>query len=606
MKRCSGPSLSIGAALAIAQGCAQQPTQPPVPGAWRVEGPRELPVSLERDGESTRVKLPPDGRGLQLCHPFDMAGRVRARLELDWSLSSQADPGAVVHLLARYHTEGGEPVRGPGGEQRLLTLRGVQTHTQAQRQTQALLTSPRDAQGGSLCMRVRGHRQAELSLAPPSLEPLEPLEAGEGPPPPNLLIVVVDALRADALGPYGAGPTASPTLDRFAHQARAWDDVWTQYTWTGPSFVSYISSRWARSHGWTASWADRSAVKPRPGAEVPTLPAVLREAGYLTVGLNANGYLDWLDASQLGFDQWSYEGDTPALKAALRELSHWSTDGRPNLLYLHLMATHHPLCPSASSQQSLGLRIDPGIYQGGDNKCPQGGLTQQASDYDQLDEAQHLALYRQAYQAAVLDADRAFGRLLEGLDEHGLRDHTIVVFTSDHGELLGEHGHNGHGPWVWEPLTRVPLLIGGPGVSPGRERERVARLIDLAPTLLDLVGLSARRPAAWQGRSLFSPPEGAPLAVSEREGLVAYTLDGRHKRIDHAATGVPVGLFDLVSDPGELQGSRDEQAPGFEQLHARSRAWMDDTPRAQPAAGQPDEALGEVLEALGYVEPTAP
>jgi arylsulfatase A-like enzyme len=509
---------------------------------------------------------------------------------------------AAVHVLARYLAEGGEPLHGPGGEQRIQTLRGGAASA-APQLSRALLTSPRDAESGAMCLRLRGHPGATLELAQPRLERIEPLE---GPQPPNLLVVVVDALRADAIGPYGAGPEASPALDRFAHQARAWDNTWTQYTWTGPSFVSYMSSRWARSHGWTASWADRGAVKPRPGAEIPTLPTVLRDAGYLTVGLNANGYLDWLDASQLGFDQWSYEGDTPALKAALRELSHWSSDGRPNLLYLHLMATHHPLCPSGSSQESLGLHIDPALYKGRDNKCPRGGLTQIASDYPQLSEEQHLALYREAYRGATLDADRAFGRLLEGLDEHGLRDNTVVVFTSDHGELLGEHGRNGHGPWVWEPLTRVPLLMAGPGIEPGREQQRVARLIDLAPTLLELVGLSDRQPEAWQGQSLLAPPEGTPLAVSEREELVAYTLDGRRKRIDHAATGVPVGLYDLAEDPRELRGLKDGEAPGFEELHERSRAWAAETPRADSPEGQGDERLGEVLEALGYVEPSQP
>ncbi len=590
--------LVLTAAVACTGGPAGDQAGP-APG-WRVDGPPGAQPALTVQDGWTTLDTPAQGHPIRVCHPLAMGGQVRARLDWPWSVVSKAGDAPVTTILATYQAADGGALRGPGGQQRLLTLRG-EGAANAEQRTRALLSSPAEASAAELCLQARGLAGATLRLGEPALSSIEP--AGQ-PTWPNLVVVVVDALRADAIGTYGAAPSPTPAIDAFAQGALVLEHAWTQYTWTGPSFVSYISSRWARSHGWVSSWADRGALRPRPGAESPTLPAVLRDAGYLCVGLNANGYLDWLDASELGFDQWSFEGDAPAVDAALRELALWPHDGRPNLLYLHLMATHHPLCPSDASQRAAGVSIDPALYGARDNKCPGGGLGQDAQDYlDQgLTEAEHLAIYQRAYAAAVRDADRHFGRVLEALQQHGLTDSTVVVFMSDHGELLGEHGHNGHGPWVWEPLARVPLLISGPGITAGRRREGVARLIDLAPTLLDSAGLLDRQPEAWQGRSLLRPHDDPALAVTERQAWVAFTVDGQHKRIADADSGELRGLYDLMADPGELRPVEPRAGDTFSDLDDVSHAWLDQTPVARPQGEQADGRLEEVLRGLGYVE----
>ena len=591
--------LSLAAFAVLAACGAEPPAVAPAPTtSWQVVAPPgEQPLLELREGWAV-LRTPTQARPTQVCHPIPMAGHGRARLDWTWRVSSHAPETAVVQVTVAYQSAEGGPLRGPGGQQRLLTLRG-ESAANTDRHTQSLLSSPPGAQGAELCLQARGLAQAEIRLGTPRATALEPSESSDL---PNLLVVVVDALRADALGVYGAEPSPTPVLDGFAERALVFDPAWTQYTWTGPSFISYMSSRWARSHGWVSSWADRRAVRPRPGAALPTLPGVLKDAGYLCVGLNANGYLDWLDASQLGFDQWSFEGDGPAVDAALRELSHWPDDARPNFLYLHLMATHHPLCPSPGSQQAAGLAIDPALYGPRDNKCPEGGLGQIAQDYADrgLSEQEHLALYQQAYAAAVRDADRHLGRVLGALDDQGLADSTIVVFASDHGELLGEHGHNGHGPYVWEPLARVPLLMAGPGIPAGRSDSGVARLIDLAPTLLDAAGIDERTPPSWQGRSLLRPAESPPLAVTERQEWVAFTTDGHHKHIVDTREQAPGDWYDLRADPGELQplGMSDTFGP----LDDVSREWLEQAPVASPDGEDADGQLEEVLRGLGYVD----
>ncbi len=596
------PHVPLLGLLAALSACGQgaQPLPAASPSGWTVDGPPDQRPEAQQQGEWTVLSLPEQGQASQVCHPLSMQALSRARLDWRWSVASQAPDSSVAQLVVSYLQADGGPLRGPGGQQRLLTLRGQQAASTEQR-TRALLSSPAQAEGARLCLQLRGQPGAQLRLGQPSLVPLEPMGAPE---PPNLLVVVVDALRADALGAYGAALGSSPEVDRFSERSLLVEHAWTQYTWTGPSFISYMSSRWARSHGWVSSWADRSAIKPRPGSDLPTLPGVLRDAGYVTVGLNANGYLDWLDASQLGFDQWSYEGDIPAIQAAQRELAYWPHDGRPNFLYVHLMATHHPLCPSQDAQRTAGVSIDPTLYRRPDNKCPRGGLTQVAADYaaDGLGPQQHLATYRDAYRAAVLDADRHFGRLLQTLDEQDLLSNTVVVFASDHGELLGEHGQNGHGPWVWEPLAHVPLLLAGPGIPHSRQQQGVARLIDLAPTLLDAMGLADRQPPSWQGRSLLRDVPSPPLAVVERETWVATTLDGRHKRIATLDGSDPAQRYDLMADPGELVPTPADTSTGADVLESVSQAWLEQTPVAAPQGEQAGPELEEALRELGYVE----
>ncbi len=564
---------------------------------WKLQGSPEDRASLDLSSGSADLTLRQEGKA-RACQRFGVP--PQSRLQLTWTASAtglnDTDRRSVATIHLTFLGREGQPLEGPGGRVRLLTVRGDEEPTDHR----AMVSTPAKVHTALFCVEIAGTPGATVSASAPEHSPIERPSPGGL---PNVLVVVVDALRADALGLYGGPPEASTHIDQASAKALVYEHAWTQYTWTGPSFVSYLTSRFARSHGWTDSWAAEGATRPRPGATFPTLPDVLRDLGYVTVGLNANGYLDWLDATDLGFDQWSYEGDEAALQAAKRDLELWSRDDLPNFLYLHLMATHHPLCPSQRAQNAVGVTVPADLYRGRDNKCPQGGIKQSHAEYADagIGPEQHLAIYRDAYRAAVWDADHRLGKLLMALDHTGEAHQTVVVFTSDHGELLGEHGRNGHGPWVWEPLTQVPLLIWGPGIEPTRRTDTVARLVDLAPTILEAIGQPDRTPAEWQGRSLLHAAT-PTLAVAERGGLLAATLDGHWKLL-----GQPGHLqaFDLVEDPGE---ERAMAASGQTALLDATRAWVETTPVVVPDKGEaganPDERreLREVLEALGYVE----
>jgi arylsulfatase A-like enzyme len=204
----------------------------------------------------------------------------------------------------------------------------------------------------------------------------------------------------------------------------------------------------------------------------------------------------------------------------------------------------------------------------------------------------------------VRDADTAVGRILDALDASGEADRTVVVLTADHGEQLLEHGELGHASYLWEEVTRIPLLIRGPGVPAGPDENRPGRLLDLAPTLVHLAGLTI--PSAWQGTSLLEPLGDVPVVV-ERDQRVAF-LQGRLKIVEERMTGAVLEAWDLSADPQERAPLHAPLPEVFGPLEAAADAWRAVTPASAHTA--PVVALDEAeakrtmknLKVLGYVE----
>jgi arylsulfatase A-like enzyme len=169
------------------------------------------------------------------------------------------------------------------------------------------------------------------------------------------------------------------------------------------------------------------------------------------------------------------------------------------------------------------------------------------------------------YHNALHSADEALGQLLDGLRQRGLDRNTLVVILGDHGEAFGEHpGNIGHTLAVYEENVRVPLLFSAPGLSTSPVRVgRVASLVDVAPTVLDLLGIPA--PSGWQGQSLLDrAPRVALFCTDYSLGLLGLR-DGRWKLIHELESGRST-LYDLQDDPGEandVSGSHPERAEAY-------------------------------------------
>ena len=421
----------------------------------------------------------------------------------------------------------------------------------------------------------------------------QPVVEGETPDRLNVLAIVVDTLRADALGVYGQPLPVSPNIDALAQDAVRFSHAWTQYTWTLPSFASYMTSRYARNHGWThhAGAIDTYTVFED---EVPTLPEILAENGYSSYGMCSNFYLRGDLGFGRGFHEWRLRQQNLVLEDVLAAIGDWPADGRPNFLYVHLMAPHVPLRPTTDSLEALGVAITSPLEQGLNYKDVTEGGENAMEDF------------RMAYLAGVRDDDQRIGQILAALEATGEADRTIIVLFSDHGELIGEHELLGHGASVHEELARIPLIVSVPGEIPGVVDDRIVSAIDIAPTLLHATGLSQAVPNSWQGRNLFSEEERG-YAVVERDAEVAVTRDGEWKLVHERSGEEVLALYDIVGsgEDQDLSTAEPERVREYVELLS---AWQDLIPESEATGrafviGEEDQIqFLEQLQALGYVE----
>jgi len=310
---------------------------------------------------------------------------------------------------------------------------------------------------------------------------------------PNLVLIVVDTLRADYTTPYGFARDTSPELARWARRGVLFERVRAQSSWTKISMASLFTSLWPRSHG-------IREAQDGLADEALTLAEALGDAGYATYGVQTNGWLHQSFGFHQGFDRYRFPktgGDRrlgqpslwPHADRVVEEagrLIDAHERGRPFFLYLHFMDVHEYAAPP----HLKGFGTD-----------SEG-----------------------AYLAAIRWVDDAVERVREKLDEAGDLDRTVMVFGSDHGETFGEHGVHGHARNVLTPVVWVPLVLRFPfRVEPPVRVATQVRNVDIAPTLLELAGVPV--PGRFEGRSLL------PLATGEAR---------EPDRASYAALGVPL------------------------------------------------------------------
>ncbi len=429
---------------------------------------------------------------------------------------------------------------------------------------------------------------------------------------PNVLVLLVDTLRADHLGCYGAAPSPSPNLDRLAERGLVFEQAIAQAPWTIPSVASILTGLHPRSHGVVAWPFSKPAARPENGSTVlpdvlPTLPAASAMAGITTVGVSANPMVSRTTNFARGFETfvefaWDAERDRTARAdevnaAFLRWLR--PNRGRRFLGYLHYMDVHEPYWPPAAFRPAAPAGVRPAVARG-----RLAGIAERVnwSSGPPLNaaEVQHL---RNLYDGGIRFWDVELERLLDGLAALGVRDSTIVVVTADHGEEFQEHGKLTHGPDLYDELLHVPLVVVGPGVAPGRVREQVQG-IDVFPTVAALLGVQT--PAGLPGidvmarrepRSAYS--ETSLGIVDGKSGKLVSLRTPGWKLIQTPATG-RFELYDLAHDAGERE-DRFGTAPEGAVLAAELAAWQPPLPPAV-AVTEATPKLERELRALGYVE----
>jgi len=412
-------------------------------------------------------------------------------------------------------------------------------------------------------------------------DPAQALPAGDR---PNVVVIVIDTLRADHLPFLGYSRDTAPFLTELASEGAVFEDVRSTSSWTAPSTASLFTSLHPVQHGVLAGLlaarkmqeVDPTVTVNRIPAEIETLPEVFRAAGYRTFGVSDNLNVSATLGFDAGFDDFvtlDYQGAETLGAEVTRRKAAIEAAG-PYFLYVHYMDPHVP-------------------YHG------------RKPWYERQDTPDATLLAR--YDSEIRYADESIRKLF---DLFGWKDHAIVLVTSDHGEEFYEHGGTEHGKTLYEEVVRVPLLVHGPGIAPRRIAAR-ASLLDVLPTLRELAGL----PASTVDAGVSLAPALRGNAVPEERDLFLHVRrqvyrGGKTKNALVRGAWKYVWtveeteeLYDLATDPGEKTDRRAEQAARAATMKQAIVDFEAGCKRFAPEEVHTslDEATLERLRALGYV-----
>lgn len=395
-------------------------------------------------------------------------------------------------------------------------------------------------------------------------------------PSTPVILISVDTLRADHLSCYQGARRPTPHIDSLAKNGTLFSQVSTPVPLTLPAHTALFTSTFPFANG-----VEDNGVPLKPPAL--TLAAVLKNAGYKTAAFVASFVLDRRFGLNQGFDVYDgpvdlhnkittspIERKRPGAQVTEAAM-HWieRNSNAPFFLFLHLYDLHLP--------------------------------------YD-LPQDQALRHGETGYSAELAYEDRVLGEFLAFLERRQLLQKSLIVFTSDHGEGLGDHGESTHGYFIYQSTLHVPLIIHWPASFSRVPHSRVddaASLLDVAPTILDAVGLP--RPSAMKGRTLLGAESAAAQVYSE-------TLYARYHFGCAAMRSLRVGgykyiqspkpeLYDLASDPKELRNIYDQQRPKATAMAEQLVSLRGAAPPVRPASPKPDTV--DALRSLGYLSGSA-
>lgn len=405
---------------------------------------------------------------------------------------------------------------------------------------------------------------------------------------PNIVIFAIDSIRRDHMSCYGYGRGTTPHIDRLARGGVLFENAFSAYIPTTPAYSTILTGR-------DVMGTQQPSLTPLHPLfpEQPTLPELLREAGYRSACVGFEGdFFRGFDEYR-NFEGWVSWEDRPARKAenlnaeAIPALEKMHKSGDPFLLFLRHMDPHAPYLPPAPFD-TLFYSKDP-CARGNPSMKPVFAFKPFAEFFKSwmppgcTDKDYVIA----AYDGAIAYMDTCIQRILTRIEELGIAAETLIIITGDHGETLYDHeiyfDHHG----LYEPTLVVPLIYYWPGHVPAGVRPRAFTLHeDLIPTLLDVAGLKrVAKGTKFDGVSLkpfFTDTEISPRSeffISEctwmrKQGWRTPMWKFWEALEPDFHNKPPVELYDLVHDPEEAHNLADKEPAIVELLRGRMNAWL--------------------------------
>jgi arylsulfatase A-like enzyme len=438
--------------------------------------------------------------------------------------------------------------------------------------------------------------------------------------PRSVVLIVIDSLRADHLQTYGYGRATSPEILAFSRNATVFTRAYPASNWTRPSIQALLTGRYPAEL--TSNPGGGSPLKDGH----PTLGSALASYGYRTVGFYNTGQLEPAASNIGGFADWIDYGGTKGEDVAhafvergtQRTIDFLRDTRKPAFVFLHILDPHHPYLPSRNYFGKTPIdayRDSWNMVRPTEAYSPDNITTCQLAK-----DVSAAAGMAELYDSEIREMDRDLGKLLHFLESDARYRNALVILTADHGEEFGEHGGFYHGARFFEESVRVPLIIRDPQrpYSRGRRVDSIVSLVDVAPTIINALGLPAENDT-YSGRSLveyLARRGGLPRETvfmdkpgCGYDGIVAVR-DGDWKMIA-LRTRRKLELYNLRTDPAEKRDRAAEASPEVrEELRRISglyEAWDRRVTRPLPTRtgdvtpSLPPE-LEERLKALGYID----
>jgi len=432
---------------------------------------------------------------------------------------------------------------------------------------------------------------------------------GGEPEPPNIFVISIDTLRADALAPYGETQVETPTASALAADGTLFTRAVTPMGITIPVHATMLTGLMPRHHGVRAN-------VHRLAEDVPAIAEDLDAIGYASASILSLGAMNFIAGLDRGFDFASDRAedgrefkrpDAETLDMALDWIG--EQDGQtPLFMLLHFYDVHSPHLPT---------EYTPPMPDGYD-----GALTDGISVETLYNESQdllagrpdELAALAALYAGEAAEADRRAGSFIEALRDRGLLENSVVIYLADHGQGLGENDYFGHGPTLEQTVLHVPIIIRDFRTRGNGQRvAETVGLIDIAPTILALAGLDAGN---LPGRNLLAlgKSETPTVYLSEVEQRSSQT-EFRPEHFDDEALAAYFENYKYVESDGEqrlyrIDGTWGQQIQSVEldELHESLRIWLVDRMQdyregnASSERAELDNEAIEQLRSLGYIQ----